>query len=1295
MVGDHSTIQTLNELGLETTELFSKIAWKFENDTSIDASIGTLLSAEADRFGLWAVSLGLFVPGHGSLDYRVREAENIRTVIKGFLETLNESLNETLEYFSPEPGNQSPDGSLNDSAVCLPDSDSEDEWWDESGHDGALDPEMVVDSIKDPIDRLYKLSTWIRNPSARFASSKILSHKQIDEDTGVDLLEEFNSFDFNYIESVFSQYRKSKAQDEYDSNNIVEPEEKPRSPRLSPHQVDNSISPTELSLIPRLAYANGRRRQQFSYWRRHREKLALHTNSIGDNYKRQNLASKEHNHIHKVFNETDQIKHPLSVTTATRLNIPQHMAMNDSLSIVSVSKYAPSNWSPDNEKLDFPAPPKCPEDQKFIECPYCFTLCPRSILETEAWKAHLIRDLRPYVCTYENCTTPNQLYDTRQDWLHHEGSIHRRVFLCPKHPHQYFLSLSDYQEHIFDGHLSSDGNVPINLIIQSNESTLTTPDRPCPICLAWIDDMGALQKHIALHLERFAIFSLPRDVHFTDDHETGSIDANVNWEGSRDENFDEDSLWSSRAGSSLIFSDQETDINGKGDFPGEKGIFIPNPQGMRKKLTLEEYRAMKRIGSGSYGDIKAINMNLDNTEEIELTASKSEHPGLSRPKLTGESTDEDLDVYAKHSQQNPAQFNGPGPKSPRGFKQTPFSPIFKPVSGDPKEKEEGDDGDDGDEEEDDVEEGEEHLAWDSEPTPSNPPSTVRNSVSVSDLPNVNTTSEIRCFCGYDSDDGFTIQCEKCLHWQHARCVNININNIPDIFICYYCEVRDLTQADIIRAREYQLKEIGGGPKKTQSQAKRGPGNDLEVSDYEGLSFSAEESEDISGQQGPKAGPIRPLWPHARELEQSKMRSLRTRRSEIFDEEFFKGEEHVDDALATPSYFPAWERGYTPPTGGKPGIFTCPKCNAIFTFKINMIRHVNSRACEGKTSANSKRPKPETIHPYTEPEFLFPFNEPDPLTPDNKLYSSILHNEPEPLFPYNEGSETIQAPEKDDKNYFVACCLFPGCTHVASSSKQSKARDSLYQHHQKEKHPDWARDTPRSQRSTTSAYPDKNLSANRDAWDESEYDVTYSNEPTTFRPITPLPDYTSFIESITITDLREVKHLFIYTAGTESIHFTLPIAHRAISYLDLKQSYFIWTAKQLTKSIRARATQLEEIIPSLTKAYLHETEEPKASSALLQRWTIKEVVSKALYQGRPKLKDLFSDFMNGVPARESCGVIAYGTGSDTLQALVKQAVKKCLQDGIDITLYFCPSVQTGSFITKKSWDRRPAHFFDTY
>ncbi|RCI01733.1 hypothetical protein CU098_001282 [Rhizopus stolonifer] len=45
---------------------------------------------------------------------------------------------------------------------------------------------------------------------------------------------------------------------------------------------------------------------------------------------------------------------------------------------------------------------------------------------------------------------------------------------------------------------------------------------------------------------------------------------------------------------------------------------------------------------------------------------------------------------------------------------------------------------------------------------------------------------IRCTCLSTQDDGFTIQCEHCLVWQHAYCVHITPTSIPDHFLCDQC-----------------------------------------------------------------------------------------------------------------------------------------------------------------------------------------------------------------------------------------------------------------------------------------------------------------------------------------------------------------------------------------------------------------------------------------------------------------------------------------------------------------------------
>ncbi|ORZ11089.1 hypothetical protein BCR42DRAFT_332868, partial [Absidia repens] len=61
---------------------------------------------------------------------------------------------------------------------------------------------------------------------------------------------------------------------------------------------------------------------------------------------------------------------------------------------------------------------------------------------------------------------------------------------------------------------------------------------------------------------------------------------------------------------------------------------------------------------------------------------------------------------------------------------------------------------------------------------------VGEEVNVSEIPI--DTGLIQCICESTEDDGFTIQCDRCLTWQHAYCMNINQNNIPDRYLCDNC-----------------------------------------------------------------------------------------------------------------------------------------------------------------------------------------------------------------------------------------------------------------------------------------------------------------------------------------------------------------------------------------------------------------------------------------------------------------------------------------------------------------------------
>lgn len=64
---------------------------------------------------------------------------------------------------------------------------------------------------------------------------------------------------------------------------------------------------------------------------------------------------------------------------------------------------------------------------------------------------------------------------------------------------------------------------------------------------------------------------------------------------------------------------------------------------------------------------------------------------------------------------------------------------------------------------------------------------------------------ITCICGFDDDDGFTIQCDHCNRWQHAICYNIkDIETAPDDYLCNVCYPRNL---DVKRAKKKQLERL--------------------------------------------------------------------------------------------------------------------------------------------------------------------------------------------------------------------------------------------------------------------------------------------------------------------------------------------------------------------------------------------------------------------------------------------------------------------------------------------------------
>lgn len=156
------------------------------------------------------------------------------------------------------------------------------------------------------------------------------------------------------------------------------------------------------------------------------------------------------------------------------------------------------------ELLAIPSPPKGPngEDLEDFICPYCCVFC--HITSPHRWKRHVMCDLEPYVCTFENCVRKNDMFESREDWYNHEIQQHRFDYSCNVKDHEQYTNIRDFMSHMDKEH-----NVQIDS--QSQLSMFSRPTQResgvCPLCM---ESTMQLKGHLARHLERIALFALPR-----------------------------------------------------------------------------------------------------------------------------------------------------------------------------------------------------------------------------------------------------------------------------------------------------------------------------------------------------------------------------------------------------------------------------------------------------------------------------------------------------------------------------------------------------------------------------------------------------------------------------------------------------------------------------------------------------------------------------------------------------------------------------------------------------------------
>ena len=213
---------------------------------------------------------------------------------------------------------------------------------------------IVLESIKLTIDRLYKLAFQVRNPATRIGFSKARDYREIDQDTGVDVMDFYASLDLKHLAEVAAQFW-NKSQEECESH----------------------------YLIQRLARANTHRRRQFGQWRRHKLKQ--------DNAEKvftQTLKNKPTAQVPPTvtsFNQSSEKKIISLPSTATKLDEGMVNLIDTSSAITSLTS-AIEIKEDDENAVNIPPLPKKYCTSEAFECPYCYILCSKRLSKAMAWE---------------------------------------------------------------------------------------------------------------------------------------------------------------------------------------------------------------------------------------------------------------------------------------------------------------------------------------------------------------------------------------------------------------------------------------------------------------------------------------------------------------------------------------------------------------------------------------------------------------------------------------------------------------------------------------------------------------------------------------------------------------------------------------------------------------------------------------------------------------------------------------------------------------------------------------------
>ncbi|KAI0401305.1 hypothetical protein F4802DRAFT_433418 [Xylaria palmicola] len=489
----------------------------------------TIRGAQGD-FNLWCSAIKATSRSKASLDYRLRNNQDVRELVCGLLAGLATSLGRLERRAAAIFGDAELPVDATTELSSSPSSTDSPASWDAisecsnpgSAHDydePSMDPVMAecLAYVKITLDQLARISLAIRKSGDKYRFEKA------DAELNEESFEEFR----NHLVSVIRRaFPDPKAQ-------ALTVEEKMR--RVSSYQ---DLTPIQ----KRLVHANILRRHRIEFITKSRkqgQRPAPKNTALTQDLHRLDETSAPTTSIAR-SQIYSQIQGPVSslppasstiqATAATSVAVTAAATATDVDSKLDVRQYlsaqSPSNVTNLTRVGSTQAYPNCPKagSDDLLICPYCDDVLPSYYAKRQqSWKSHVAQDIMPYSCFMEGCETPYELYLTAEKLDAHVMEMHSSMCwtcnLCRSGDQATGGSLANtrydfsnpeaWQDHVREVH-SDQIKVPQLPVFAELSRRPVIGPLSCPLCPFFTDCTDSkIDDHILQHLHEFSLRALP------------------------------------------------------------------------------------------------------------------------------------------------------------------------------------------------------------------------------------------------------------------------------------------------------------------------------------------------------------------------------------------------------------------------------------------------------------------------------------------------------------------------------------------------------------------------------------------------------------------------------------------------------------------------------------------------------------------------------------------------------------------------------------------------------------------